>query len=407
MGLTMGGACCSSESTAATHARSYLDERFGHGTADAFQRFVELLSKVELKMTGSAAKRMSHPFMVNLGMVLKQAEEQKRYVTPMTSGVRFEDAKVLKKAARYARYAAAAFYTEKRAIADYVGGLCPDDIKHVHMPPHPGAPAYFVSVDPESGDVVLCIRGASSAAEALSGAVAPKEALLGGRAHAGMLDAAKSVVEGVVKIIMQLSQESPRKGIAIVGHSVGGGVAALTTILLSADGCPFAKLMAAGKVKCYAFAPPPTFEPLWALPAWVHGSTYSFVFNMDCVPRTCLGTVAKLYLALKDVDQMPLSIERRLSFIRDDAKISNTLPDFLEIPQDIGTAFSSLFAVGTIVLMYKGEDGLMRCEAAAPHMTDRILLHPDLLHDHSISCYMQAFDDLRSEWASSDKCVIS
>lgn len=403
----MGGACCSSGGAAASHASTYLDQRFGHGTADAFQRVVELLGKVELKMAGPKVQGMSHPFIVNLGMILKQAEQQRRYPQPMTSGVRFEDARVLRKAARYARYAAAAYYNEKSAIADYIGGLHTDDIKHVQQATMATCSSYYVAVDPETDDVVLCIRGARSAAEALAESVAPKESLLGGRAHAGMLDKAKLVVQSVMKIITRLSQESPRKGIAIVGHSVGGGVAALCTILLSADGCPFAKLMAAGKVKCYTFAPPPTFEPLWALPAWVHGSTYSFVFNMDCVPRTCLGTLAKLYLALKEVDQLPFTIEKRLAYIRDDAQIDEKLPDYMEIPHEMSASVGSLFAVGTIIMIFRGEDSLMRCEAAAPHMTERILIHPDLIHDHAVSCYEQAFDDLRAQWGSTDSCVLS
>lgn len=206
---------------------------------------------------------------------------------------------------------------------------------------------------------------------------------------------------------MHLLQEAPRKGIAVVGHSIGGGVAALSTILLSADGCPLAKLMAAGKVKCYAFAPPPTFEPLWALPAWVHGSTYSFIYGMDCVPRTCMGTLAKLYVALKEVDQLPLSIEKRLAYIRDEAKIHDHLPDYVELPQELSAVAGSLFAVGTIVVIYRGEDGRLHCEACAPHMADRILVHPDLVHDHAVSSYEQAFDDLRQQWGGVDGCVIS
>lgn len=401
----MGGACCSSEAAAASFARSHVDERFGAGTADDLQRIVELLTRVELKISGG--RRMSHPLMVNLGMVLKQVEHERRYATPMTSGARFEDARVLRKAARYARYAAAAYFSDKRSIADTIGGLQTDDVKHVHQSTVLLCSSYFVAIDPETDDIVLCIRGVGSAADALMEVVSPKEPLLGGRAHAGALESAKLVVESVVKNIMRLSQESPRKGIAIVGHSMGGGVAALTTILLSADGCPFAKLMAAGKVKCYAFAPPPTFEPLWALPAWVHGSTYSFVFNKDCVPRACVGTVAKLYLALKEVDEMPIPIERRLAYLRDECQLSQPFPDYLEIPQEMSASVGSLYEVGTILVLYRGQDGLVRCEAAAPHMTDRILLSPHLVHDHSITAYEQAFEDLRSQLSGADGCVLT
>lgn len=175
----MGGACCSSEGAASQHARSYLDERYGHGTSDALQRIVELLGRVEHKVGLSASMRMSHPVMVNLGMVMKQAQQEQRYPQPLTSGVCFEDATVLRKAARYCRYASAAYYNDKRAIADYIGGLHTDDIKHVHQAPTPASSSFFVAIDPETDDIVLCIRGATSAAEALASAVAPREPFSG------------------------------------------------------------------------------------------------------------------------------------------------------------------------------------------------------------------------------------
>jgi len=223
-----------------------------------------------------------------------------------------------------------------------------------------------------------------------------------------MLESAKLVVECTVKMMTRLSQEFPRKGIAIVGHSVGGGIASLATILYCAEGCAFAKLMATGKVKCYAFAPPPTFEPLWALPAWVHGSTYSFIYNVDCVPRACMGTLSKLYLALRHVDDLPLSAERRLAFIRGEVELDYVLPDYLDLPQDLAALVGSLFAVGTIVSLYKGDKGETRCELAAPHMMDRLLLHPDMVHDHSISCLEQAFEEFGTQVNnSSEGCVVS
>jgi len=224
--------------------------------------------------------------------------------------------------------------------------------------------------------------------------------------HAGFLELARMLVESALKPLMQLSQEHPRKGIVLVGHGKGAGVASIATILLCTEGCPFAKLMAAGKVKCYAFSPPPTFEPLWALPAWVHGCTYSFIHGMDLVPRTCAGTLAKLYLALEEVDELPISIERRLGYIRDEARLDSRLPDYAEMPTELQAAMGSLFSTGTIVTLFKDKEGTMRCEATAPHMTDRLLVAPELVHDHAVGNYVQAFDDLRSQWGATPGCVL-
>jgi len=402
----MGGACCTSDGALANFAKSHLDERFGIGTADALQRLSELLTRVELKLMG--ARKLSHPFLINLGMILRQVEKDRRNAQPITSSVPFEDVKVLRKGARYARYAAAAYLNDKKAIAGHIGGLQAEDIKIVSPDNVIMCPGFFIAVDQQTDDIVLCIRGPNGGApEALSEAVAPKEPLLGGRASASLLESARNIREAAGKTLMRLSQESPRKSIAIVGHSTAGGVASLATILLCADGCPFAKLMATGKVKCYSFAPPPTFEPLWALPAWVHGSTHSFVYGMDCVPRACSGTLSKLYMALKKVDELPLSAERRLAYIRGECELDTVLPDYMDLPQGLSGLETSLFIVGTIITLYPGEAGRVLCEAAAPHMMDRLLLHPDMVHQHSAECLEKAFEDLGNQAGVGDGCVMS
>lgn len=396
----MGITCCRSEGIHANRAKTHLDENFGEGTAEALQKVSDLLAMVDETISGG--KSMTHPALVNLGMILKQVEQERRYVQPISSQFKFNDLKVMKKASRYARFASAAYLKDAQSIADYIGTLSVDDIKLRHSPASSSAcPHFFVATDPETSEIVLCIRGPATAADALPDVVCSKEPFLGGRAHSGILENAKLVVEAVKDHIVRLSQESPRKSVAIVGHSVGAGTAVLVTILLSGDGSPFSRLMQAAKVKCYAFAPPPIFEPLWALPPWVHASTYSFVNNMDCVPRACLGTVSKLFLAMKQVDALPMTSMQRLAFLRGDYELEHQLPDYVEIPQELQSSLGSFFGVGMIILFYRGEDGTIQCETITPAMTDRILLHPDMVNDHLMTGYEQstneAFAQLRAK----------
>lgn len=396
--------CCRSEISSAGQGKACIDLRFGEGCADAFQGIIELLGRVEMKMAGPSMRRMSYPFMVNIGMVLAQATQERRYARPPTSGTPFADVRVLKKAARYVQYAAAAYHTNKASVAECIPGLCANDVKHMQVGPGPG---FFISVDPESDDIVLCIRGPYSAAEAISGAISTKEPLLGGMAHGGILQSARGLVDAALPLLMRLTSESPRKGIAIVGYSVAAGVGTLATVLMASEGCPLAKLMSTGRVKCYAFAPPPVFEPLWALPAWVHGSTYSFIYNMDCVPRTCMGTVAKLYCALREIDQQSVGVEDRIAFIRGEVDIVPHLPDAVDVPPEFSFAMSSLHVIGSVIVLFQQEDGKLCCEHAVPHLTDRILLSPQLMSNHALKNYEQAFEDLRAQSGVSDACVVS
>jgi len=333
---------------------------------------------------------LNHPLLINLGMILKQIEQERRYVTPITSQFKFIDANVMRKAARYARFASAAYLDGRKPIAEYIGGIAADDIKYYHSQSSSTCPGFFVACDPETNEIVLCIQGQATAADALPEVVCTKESFLGGRAHSRILEKAKCLADIAKDQVVRLSQESPRKSVAIVGHSIGAATAVLAMILLSGDGFPLSRLMAAAKVKCYAFAPPPIFEPLWALPPWVHASTYSFVNGMDCVPRICFGTVTKLFLAIKQVDALPMSSLQRLSFLRGDYELEYQLPDYVEIPQELQSSLGSLFGVGMIILFYRSEDGRMQSDTITPAMIDRILLHPCMVRDHLMAAYEQS-----------------
>mmetsp|Transcript_50393 Transcript_50393/g.157766 ORF Transcript_50393/g.157766 Transcript_50393/m.157766 type:complete len:399 (-) Transcript_50393:97-1293(-) len=386
MGLVCSG-------TQPNEATSHLKDNFGEGTGDMMQKLAELLGRVDKVVNGSSS--MSHPYLVNLGLIVKQVEQEHRYPRPITSGSQYADLSVMRRATRYAAFASAAYQRGKRAIAEHIGSFDPEDIKFI-LEDSTGQgvfPSFFVADDPESDEIVLCIQGARTAGDALQEILCSKEPFMGGKVHSAILDKAKFVVRTVQDEMVRISRDSPRKGIAVVGHSLGAGIAILATILLCGDGSPFARFMAARKVKCFAFASPPTFEPLWALPPWVHASTYSFVHNMDCVPRACLGTLGKLLLAVKEVDSMSLSAVQRMLYLRGDYELTQTLPDYVEIPDSQQEALASLFGIGTIILLYRGIDSIIRCENCTPAMTDRLLMHPEMAADHLMASYEKAIDD--------------
>jgi len=354
------------------------------------QRLAEMLARVDIAVNGSQS--ISHPYLVNLGLIVKQVEQERRYPRPITSGSKFVDLGVLRKASRYAAFASAAYCTGKRSIAENIGSFDPDDIKFIREEAN-GNPAFFVADDPETDEFVLCIRGAKTAGRALREIVYSKEPFMGGKVHSGLLEKAKFVVRTVQDEMVRISRDSPRKGIAVVGHSLGAGIAILATILLCGDGSPFARFMVARKVKCFAFASPPTFEPLWALPPWVHASTYSFVNNMDCVPRACLGTLSKLLLAVKEVDSLCLTSLQRMLYLRGDYELPQTLPDYVELPDSQQDTLASLFGIGTIIILYRGSDGVIQCDTCTPAMMDRLLMHPSMAADHLMLSYEKAVDD--------------
>jgi hypothetical protein len=366
-----------------------LDDGFGQGTADAVEQVGDILTEVHRELFDG--KQMIHPPMVNLGIILKQVMQEKRYDTPLTSGRRFNDRGVMQRAARYARYASTPAGLDKAGVVEHIGALQAEDILHLHRSTSMQCPHFFVTQDPETTELALCVQsGLQEDSEAMRDAVSTKETFLGGRAHSEIANRAKQVVKSVKEVLSLMITEQPRRNVVVIGHGLAGGTAILAMTLLAGEDGPLRRHMAAGKVKCYAFAPPPIFEPLSALPSWVHDATYTFINNMDCVPRACLGTVSKLLLALQHVDALPLTTTERVAFLRGSYSLEEKLPDYVEAPQDYLVKLGTLCLVGNIILLYQGELGEIHCETITPEMADRILIHPAMLKDHTMKGYEEA-----------------
>ena len=81
------------------------------------------------------------------------------------------------------------------------------------------------------------------------------------------------------KILAKLEELPADYELVITGHSLGAGVATLLTILLYHEKC-FPKKQ---RIRCFAFAPPPTFYPLSAAPEAVNATT-AYIHGDDTVP---------------------------------------------------------------------------------------------------------------------------
>mmetsp|Transcript_32778 Transcript_32778/g.94127 ORF Transcript_32778/g.94127 Transcript_32778/m.94127 type:complete len:395 (-) Transcript_32778:114-1298(-) len=391
MGLS--APCCMPGEEQALQAHCLLREVFGEVTAETLQRVADLLACTEVSLAPGATS--AYPPIVNLAMILKQVDDRKRFAMPPSSGRRFAERSVLKRAARCAKFVSAARLNERDAIATYVGGLHADDIRSIQAPASPRRPGFLLAVDPGSADIVLAIQHDASAATADVEVSCTLEPFHGGHTHAGMLECARHVVDAIASTIVSLSLEFPRKAIAITGHGLGAGIAVLTTVQLCGDGCPLRHAMKSSRVQCYAFGPPPTFEPLWALPSSIRSSTFAFVHGMDCVPRLCLGSLSKLLVMVRQVDALPLTGLQRMAFLRGSLDMDYCVPDNVILMEE-EKPLGSLAVVGTILLIYRGEDEVLQCERLPAALTEQLLVHRDMVNDHIMPLYEQATADLDS-----------
>jgi hypothetical protein len=101
-------------------------------------------------------------------------------------------------------------------------------------------PSYFIVRDTKHKKLVLAIRGTLSARDVLTDLCATGESFETGcegkhRAHHGMLESARGVAKETRDIVKVELEENPDYSLVIVGHSLGGGVAAVLGTLWESD----------------------------------------------------------------------------------------------------------------------------------------------------------------------------
>ena len=97
-------------------------------------------------------------------------------------------------------------------------------------------PAFLVCIDHDLKAVVVSIRGTYSWSDALINFTTATEPLAGGTVHRGMLFTARRMADVLRHLnITRVLADHPGYGFHVVGHSLGGGVAALLAILMKLE----------------------------------------------------------------------------------------------------------------------------------------------------------------------------
>jgi hypothetical protein len=202
--------------------------------------------------------------------------------------------------------------SHKQAIAIHTG-VEEDDIKYIYAKDDHDHHVlhHFAAVDRKSRNIVLALRGTLS----LSGAIVDVQGMAMnfclGMAHRGMAEMAEQVWEASGGEIKRLFAQDEYKdfGLIITGHSLGAGTSCLLNIKCHVD-----RLVGKRPVKCYAFAPPPTFHPCNpdatgdgkadppVLVKKAIENTVAYIHDNDAVPFLSISSVRKLAALLDAVD---------------------------------------------------------------------------------------------------------
>uniref|UniRef100_A0A2K5EVY5 Diacylglycerol lipase-beta n=1 Tax=Aotus nancymaae TaxID=37293 RepID=A0A2K5EVY5_AOTNA len=304
---------------------------------------------------------------------------------------------------------------------------------------------FLVALDHRKESVVVAVRGTMSMQDILTDLSADSEVLdvecevQDRLAHKGISQAARYVYRRLIHdgILSQAFSVAPEYRLVIVGHSLGGGAAALLATMLRA---------AYPQVRCYAFAPP---RGLWskALHEYSRSFIVSLVLGKDVIPRLSVTNLEDLKRRILRViahcskpkykillhglwyelfggnpNNFPTELDGgdqeilTQPLLGEQSLLTHWSPAYSfssDSPLDSSPKYPPLYPPGRIIhLQEEGASGRFSCCSAAQYSAkwsheaefSKILIGPKMLTDHMPDILMRALDSVVSDRAACVSC---
>ncbi|XP_023053516.2 sn1-specific diacylglycerol lipase beta isoform X2 [Piliocolobus tephrosceles] len=303
---------------------------------------------------------------------------------------------------------------------------------------------FIVALDHRKESVVVAVRGTMSLQDVLTDLSAESEVLdvecevQDRLAHKGISQAARYVYRRLINdgILSQAFSIAPEYRLVIVGHSLGGGAAALLATMLRA---------AYPQVRCYAFSPP---RGLWskALHEYSQSFIVSLVLGKDVIPRLSVTNLEDLKRRILRVvahcnkpkykillhglwyelfggnPNFPTELDGgdqevlTQPLLGEQSLLTRWSPAYSfssDSPLDSSPKYPPLYPPGRIIhLQEEGASGRFGCCSAAQYSAkwsheaefSKILIGPKMLTDHMPDIVMRALDSLVSDRAACVSC---
>ncbi|KAJ3051269.1 hypothetical protein HK097_007754 [Rhizophlyctis rosea] len=170
-------------------------------------------------------------------------------------------------------------------------------------PPALHAPIHYVVADAVSKSVVVTLRGTLGLSDLITDLTSQYDPLtvggVQGKVHSGMLASARKVATGSVRdTVIEALERHPDFGLVLTGHSLGGGVAALLTLLWAypvvegnGGGTTFMTGPRSGlpcrPIHCFVYGPPAVMSA--NLSTYAQNMITTVIYRNDFIPSLSLG----------------------------------------------------------------------------------------------------------------------
>jgi len=278
---------------------------------------------------------------------------------------------------------------------------------------------HFLAVDHATKSIVLALRGTLS----LSGAIVDVQGMAkdycSGQAHQGMAEMADNIWkesgQAILKIINHDDNKYQGYTFVVTGHSLGAGTACLLNLKLHVEGL----LGPNWPIRCYAFAPPPTFlanmnpdkdnDKCTPLIDQAIEHTIAYIHDNDVVPHISVSAVRRLAFLFEAVDHQSarLYFWQRWRIFYDYQKVPppmmqavvTTAAGGMSAPRAIQGACELIIPARVVVWCQHSALGKMEAFACDPRRVAQghIYLSQDMLTDHLPEQYENALDALMAE----------
>jgi len=181
------------------------------------------------------------------------------------------------------------------SIATIINFLClskEDILLYNFQPSKVFDQVYFIAYERRYDAIIFSIRGTLNVKDTLADLVCEYVRWNGGLVHSGVLSSAILFYKNLFNKLKEIVRKKQPKYLYLTGHSLGGGIAAVLTIMLKNVENEF-HAPPGFKIECYCFAPPSSLDI--ELSKVYEDCIFSFINNNDIVPRLSYGSLMDLH----------------------------------------------------------------------------------------------------------------